>query len=168
MSSETRSLSDLERDARNARERHERLRELRLQEIIASIERAMKDGADEISVVLKSLSDRERKDLFDHFPQFLASLEAASSLVDLMAITRGVSALRSKAATGSVQSSKDVDLARHALVFAKAPNSSRDEIVSDLRLIDSPPDTLAGVIVLWMRIQVRALLRKVRRVRRRT
>lgn len=165
---EIRSLSDLSREAKNARERHERLRAARLQEIIGAIERAMRDGADEISSVLQSLSERERKDLFDHFPRFLSSLQSASSLEELMAITRGVSALRSKVAVGSAQTSKDVQLARHALVFAKAPNAPRREIVSELERLDSPPETLVGALSLWLRVHVRVFWRKVRRRKRRT
>lgn len=155
------TMADLRRELGISLERHERLRRERLNSIVRSIEYAMEGGADEIAAVLDSLSQGERSDLYDHFPNFLASLQGASSLEDLMAITRGVSALRSKLVGSPARSTGEANLARHALVFAKAPNSRRSDVVADLALVESPPESLVGVIALWFRIQLRLLVRRV-------
>lgn len=156
-----RSISDIEKKAARSRERHERLRAERLSQIVSSIERAMLEGAEEISAVLQSLSESERKDLYDHFPTFLTSLQSASSLEELMAITRGVSALKSRVAAAADRAAGDHHLARHALAFAKAPNANRCDVVADLALVENPPSSLAGVVGLWIRIQYRVLVRRV-------
>lgn len=120
----------------------------------------MGEGAEEISTVLQSLSESERRDLYDHFPTFLTSLQSASSLEELMAITRGVSALRSRVSIGTDRRSGDNHLARHALAFAKAPNANRSDVVADLALVENPPSSFAGVVGLWIKIQYRVLVRR--------
>lgn len=154
-------MADLLREQAISHERHERLRSERLRSIVYSIERAMDGGAEEVSAVLQSLSQSERSDLYDHFPKFLASLQGASSLEEMMAVTRGVNALRSKLVKSSVRSASESNLARHALVFARAPNSRRADVVADLARVESPPDTLFGVIALWVRIHLKVLARRV-------
>ncbi len=160
MAEDIRTFSDIENKAARTRKRHERLRAERLSEIVGSIERAMGEGADEISVVLQSLSESERKDLYDHFPAFLTSLHGASSLEDLMAITRGFIALRTRVSSLSERPSGDHHLARHALAFAKAPNADRSAVVADLALVENPPSSLVGVLGLWIRIQFRVAVRR--------
>lgn len=155
------TMADLKREQRISLERHERLRSERLRSIIYSIERAMDGGAEEVSAVLQSLTHSERSDLYDHFPKFLASLQGASSLEEMMAVTRGVNALRSRSAQSSARSASESNLARHALVFAKAPHARRTEVVADLALVESPPETLFGVIALWVRIHLKVLVRRV-------
>ncbi|PZR95204.1 MAG: hypothetical protein DI537_05310 [Stutzerimonas stutzeri] len=160
MSEIVRSISDIDRKLTRARERHELLRAERLREIVCSIEAAMNEGAEEISSVLQTLSEGERKDLYDHFPAFLSSLHSAASLEDLMAITRGVTALRGRVLTPADRPARDMHLSRHALAFAKAPNADRAEVVRDLALLARPPETLAGALWLWFKVHGRLMARR--------
>lgn len=130
------------------------MRRARLLEISATIEAAIQQGRGKVGHVLETLSERERSDLINHFPEILDRLAGARSLGEMGQVLQGAKALLSQSRERRL-SEGDLGLALRAFVAARVPESKQRETWEKLREIEhASREGVLKLTWLWARYRL--------------